>query len=239
MKYLFVLFWILVSFPGNSISQTFYPRLKNYTSGLDKEFNQIDPGRKQKLEQIANYVVQAGQKHDKVRLCFVCTHNSRRSQFAQVWMKTAADHYGIPYLETYSGGTEATAANIRTIDALDRAGFRVSFPTAVADNPVYFVSEGKSIPESRLFSKKFDDKSIPSLNFAAVMVCSEADASCPLVPGAEDRFSLPYEDPKVFDGSEQEEAEYDKTSREIAREMFYLASKVKLLEKRQLLFEKP
>ena len=53
------------------------------------------------------------------------------------------------------------------------------------------------------------------------MVCSDADEACPFVPGAELRLSMPYDDPKAFDGTPMEEAKYDERSRQIAREMFF------------------
>ena len=54
------------------------------------------------------------------------------------------------------------------------------------------------------------------------MVCSEADDACSFVPGAAERISLPYEDPKVFDGSDIESRKYDERCREIARDLFYV-----------------
>jgi hypothetical protein len=59
------------------------------------------------------------------------------------------------------------------------------------------------------------------------MVCSDADQACPIVYGAEERISLPFEDPKAYDGTADEIEEYDKTCRLIATEMFYVMSLVK------------
>jgi len=58
------------------------------------------------------------------------------------------------------------------------------------------------------FSKRYDDASNPQKDFAAVMVCSEADASCPFVKGANLRVSMPYLDPKIYDGGVYESAKY-------------------------------
>jgi hypothetical protein len=59
------------------------------------------------------------------------------------------------------------------------------------------------------------------------MTCSEADKNCPVVRGAAVRVALPYEDPKVADGTPAEAARYDERSRQIATEMFYLFSEVR------------
>jgi hypothetical protein len=58
------------------------------------------------------------------------------------------------------------------------------------------------------------------------MTCSDADASCPIVQGAEARFAIPYDDPKKSDGSEREAEVYNERCRQIAREMLYLFSRV-------------
>jgi hypothetical protein len=66
----------------------------------------------------------------------------------------------------------------------------------------------------------------PQQNFAAVMTCSHADASCPLVMGASVRVAIPYEDPKAADGTPEETALYDARSKQIATEMLFLFSRV-------------
>ena len=72
----------------------------------------------------------------KPRVLFVCTHNSRRSQFAHVWAEVFAHHYGLDWVRCYSGGTEVTACDERTVAALRRAGFQVS-ASGAAPNPIY------------------------------------------------------------------------------------------------------
>jgi hypothetical protein len=59
------------------------------------------------------------------------------------------------------------------------------------------------------------------------MVCSEADKSCPIVPGSNGRIGLPFDDPKIFDNSPSEQQKYDETCRLIAREMLFVADYVK------------
>jgi hypothetical protein len=42
--------------------------------------------------------------------------------------------------------------------------------------------------------------------------------------GAEDRFSLPYRDPKEADNTPEEASRYSERCRQIARELLYMAS---------------
>ena len=69
------------------------------------------------------------------------------------------------------------------------------------------------------FSKKFDDPANPQQGFAALMVCGEADAACPFVKGAPVRVSMPYLDPKIYDGSAFEPAKYAERRDDMGRLM--------------------
>ena len=56
------------------------------------------------------------------------------------------------------------------------------------------------------------------------MTCSQADRGCPIVYGSAARFSTPYVDPKVSDGTPEEVGTYDERCAEIARDMLYVMS---------------
>jgi arsenate reductase len=157
-------------------------------------------------------------------MTFICTHNSRRSHFGQVWAAVAAAHFGLENITTFSGGTEATAFNPRAVAALERAGFSIENPGG--DNPKYKVRFGEAADALTCFSKKYDDASNPQKGFVAVMTCSDADRNCPIVPGAVARFATPYVDPKEADNTPQETARYDERCKQIATEMLYLMGKV-------------
>ena len=157
-------------------------------------------------------------------LTFICTHNSRRSQMAQLWASAAAAQFGIDGVRAYSGGTEVTAFNPRAVAAMGRAGFVIDDPGG--ENPHYRVTHAAESPTMECFSKTYDDPVNPSTGFAAVMTCSDADASCPVVPGAELRARVQYDDPKSADGSPEEASTYDARCLQIATEMLYLFSRV-------------
>ena len=59
------------------------------------------------------------------------------------------------------------------------------------------------------------------------MTCSDADKKCPVVRGADKRIFLPYQDPRISDGSDLEKSAYDQSCYIIAQEMFYIMRKVK------------
>lgn len=201
-----------------------YPKLKTYISELESDSKTIPSTRKEELENVSNHIRTKLETGKTAKLNFICTHNSRRSHLAQVWTAVAAAHYGIDRIETYSGGTEATAFNPRAVAALKRAGLEIENPGG--DNPRYKVRFDDDSDPMICFSKTFDDPFNPDSDFAAIMTCSDADENCPFVPGAEFRKPITYRDPKESDETDLETETYDERCRQIASEMFYMMSKL-------------
>ena len=189
------------------------------------EFAQIPNERKPIIKELTEYIAQKAKAHQKIKLNFICTHNSRRSHISQVWAQTAAHYFGIDNVETYSGGTEATAFNPRAVKAMKDAGFDISIKKD-GTNPVYEARYTSDSAGLTLFSKTYDDAFNPKNDFAAIMTCSHADENCPLVIGATKRIALTYNDPKDFDGTPQEAAKYKERVDEIGREILYAFSQV-------------
>jgi protein-tyrosine-phosphatase len=202
-----------------------YDPLGTYIDQRTEEFDRTPRDRKRLLEELARYVTSRRSAGRPAKLTFVCTHNSRRSQMSQLWAQTAAAFYGVDGVETYSGGTEATAFDPRAVAALERAGFRIE-RVSDGDNPIYEVRHRENGPTLQAFSKVYDQAPNPREDFCAVMTCTQAEAACPVVRGASKRVAIPYEDPKAFDGTARESAAYDEGCRQISREMLYLFSRV-------------
>ena len=199
----------------------FYPALANTITNLP--FAAISSERLQLLDEMATYLRSKMKQGEEIRLNFICTHNSRRSQFSQIWAQTAAAYYGID-ANCYSGGVEVTAFNPRAVAAIQRDGFKVV--KKEGENPVYFVFYSEDEQPIVAFSKLYDDAINAPKDFAAVMTCDHADENCPVIPGAERRFPLRFEDPKAFDDSLLEEKMYSERSRQIGAELMYLFKKV-------------
>ncbi|MGB3588495.1 MAG: protein-tyrosine-phosphatase [Tunicatimonas sp.] len=196
--------------------------LAQYIESVVEELDQITEKRKSALREVRDYLSQKSLAKEEVRLVVICTHNSRRSHFGQLWLQVAAYYYGLSTVHTFSGGTEATAFHPNAVGALSRAGVRFIPIDEYSSNPQYLASVGSDYPDINMFSKKYDHPQNPHRSFAAIMVCSDADADCPVISGADARFSLPYKDPKQYDNTPQESEQYDKRCRQIAREMLYI-----------------
>lgn len=207
--------------PSTPMDRTLYPDLQRYVNErVLPAVATIPSERKESLDLIAAFVKERKAAGATADLTFICTHNSRRSHLSQLWAATAAWSFGQDHVRTYSGGTEATAFNPRAVAAVERAGFQVLKPDG--KNPVYEVSFAKDHAAEHCWSKQYDDAANPQKDFCAVMTCSEADKNCPIVFGALDRISLPYNDPKEADGTPEEAARYDERCLQIAAELWYV-----------------
>lgn len=207
----------------------FYPVLKEYLIARIEEFSSIPADRKSDLGKVAKYVEERIAKSLPAKLTFICTHNSRRSHLSQIWAQVASEYYGLIGVETYSGGTEATAFNPRAVAAMRRCGLNVSAKDADSSNPYYEVIGRKDAEPQICFSKVYDAPPNPTEGYCAVMTCSHADDACPLVMGCELRIPIRYEDPKIADDTDQEAKLYDERSRQICREMLFMMSSVESL----------
>ncbi len=111
----------------------------------------------------------------KVRILFLCTHNSARSQMAEGLLR----HLDGDRFEVHSAGTEATHVRPLAIRAMDETGVDISG------------QESKTL--ERYLRESFD---------FVITVCDEANEACPFFPGAKTRLHWSFEDPSQADGTE-------------------------------------
>lgn len=187
----------------------------------------VDALRKPALRACAHAVVRRLARDGEVGLVAVCTHNSRRSQLAEVFLAAALAELSIDGVHVASAGTETTAVAPGIVHVLRSHGFSVSGDHTLA-NPRLRV-EGHGILRE-LWSKTLEE-AIPALTggseAVALMVCAGADASCPIVPGAAFKARVAYEDPKLSDGTPEEEGAYAKTAELIEAEMLFLVREIR------------
>ncbi|WKV13064.1 protein-tyrosine-phosphatase [Marivirga harenae] len=201
-----------------------FQRLTEYIKTLDIE--SISNERKDVLTPFISYLKAKLNSGEKITLNFICTHNSRRSHLSQIWAQAMAEYFQLNQIQCYSGGTASTAVYPMTIQVLVGAGFE-SIKLSQGENPVIGIKYSEDTHPVIAFSKTFDHPFNPSIGFAALMTCSDADENCPFIPGTEKRITLNYHDPKAFDDSPEKEQKYEERSRQIATEMFYVFSNLK------------
>jgi len=202
-----------------------YSVLKKTTEQL--QLQTISEERKRILQPLINFIQQKINNKEPININFICTHNSRRSHFSQVWAQVAATHFNIPNVTCYSGGTEETALFPKVVETLTNQGFTILKLSETA-NPIYAIKYSDNILPVIGFSKKYDNLFNPISKFAAIMTCSQADNGCPFIAGAEERIPITFEDPKISDNTAEQTKIYAERSLQIATEMFYVFSKIEL-----------
>jgi arsenate reductase len=207
-------------------NQKLLPVLRTYVSEVAAEVETLSTERKEVLGQIATDITARLAANKPAYLTFICTHNSRRSHMSQIWAQTAAYYYGLNNVHAYSGGTEVTACNCRTVTAMRRVGFDITDLTT-GDNPVYSIRYAEDRPPIRAYSKIYNADDNPKQEFIALMTCSAADKSCPQVTGAIGRYAIHYIDPRLCDDTPTETTAYNERCRQIACEMFYIMAEVR------------
>lgn len=189
------------------------------------DLSTLSKDRKNILDLLVAFVQEKRTAQVPVKLHFICTHNSRRSHLSQIWAQAMAAYYNVPNVLSYSGGTEATALYPMVVKTLATQGFEIH-PVSEGVNPVYSIHYSESGLALLGFSKTLDHAVNPSNGFVAIMTCDAADQDCPFIAGADQRIGLTYKDPKVSDGTPQQESVYLERSIQIATELKYVFSRI-------------
>jgi arsenate reductase len=112
-----------------------------------------------------------------MRVLFVCTHNSARSQMAEAYLR----HLGGDAFDVDSAGTKPGTLHPLTIEVMAEEGIDVSGQRAKAVDD--FVQQ------------PFD---------YVITVCDDAREACPFFPGAARRLHWSLPDPSAASGSREE-----------------------------------
>ena len=125
-----------------------------------------------------------------IRVLFVCTHNSARSQIAEALLRRD----GGADFEAFSAGTEAAGVSPYAIRVLAEQGIDWS------------QARSKTIGEH--LGERFD---------YVITVCDRARDTCPVFPGSENTLHWGLDDPSAVEGSDQEKlAAFRRTELEVS-----------------------
>jgi arsenate reductase len=127
----------------------------------------------------------------RLRVLFLCSHNSARSQMAEGWLRARhSDRF-----EAYSAGTEATHVRPLAIQAMAEAGLDIAG------------QESKTL--ERYLGQHWD---------YVITVCDQANEACPLFPGPAQRLHWSLPDPSRATGTEEEKLAAYRRGRDDLRE---------------------
>lgn len=116
----------------------------------------------------------------KLKILFLCTGNSCRSQMAEGWARQLKEDV----IEPYSAGIETHGLNPNAAKVMAEAGVDISHQRSKHLNEV------RSIP--------FD---------WVITVCDAANESCPIFPGKVKRYHVSFDDPPRLAGNAASEEE--------------------------------
>ena len=120
---------------------------------------------------------------EKIRVLFLCVHNSARSQMAEAFLKK----YGDSRFEVESAGLEPGSLNPVVVEAMKEVDIDIS------GNKTESVFD--FFKQSRLYDY-------------VITVCDETNAErCPVFPGIVRRLQWSFEDPSAFTGTDEEKLE--------------------------------
>ena len=133
----------------------------------------------------------SGERIEKKRVLFLCTHNSARSQMAEGLLR----HLAGGRFEAASAGTEATSVRPEAVAAMAEIGSDISS------------QESKTL--DRYLEEPFD---------YVVTVCDDANEACPFFPGAKERLHWSLPDPSRAGGTDEERMEVFRSVRDRLKE---------------------
>lgn len=119
----------------------------------------------------------------KIKVLFVCIHNSARSQMAEALLKKV----GGEDFEVESAGFEPGMINPLAVEAMKDIGVDIS---------------------KNQTKRVFDFFKASRMFHYVITVCDESSAErCPIFPGVTQRLHWSFEDPSGFQGSQEEKLE--------------------------------
>ena len=132
-----------------------------------------------------NYVAFMCGAKDKIKVLFLCSGNSCRSQIAEGW----ARHLKGDVIEPYSAGLRPIGVNPRAIKVMAEAGVDPALPKGGVDI-------------SAQTSKHIDE--LPGIDFDYVItLCDNAREHCPVFGGKAKLIHKAFGDPTLVVGSEE------------------------------------
>jgi arsenate reductase (thioredoxin) len=127
---------------------------------------------------------------EPIRVIFVCTGNSARSQMAEALLRRD----GASTFEVVSAGVDPRPVNPMAVRALEKVGIDIS--------------RAKSKPVGMFLGQRFD---------YVITVCDRARAACPVFPGGTETLHWGVDDPVEATGSDEDrQAAFDRALQELA-----------------------
>lgn len=113
----------------------------------------------------------------QLRVLFLCTHNSARSQMAEALLR----HHAGDRVEVHSAGSEPGRVHPMAVQVIAESGIDIS--------------DARSKSLNQYIGQDFD---------YVITVCDRANESCPVFPGDPQRIHWSFDDPSAAGGTDSE-----------------------------------
>ena len=130
-----------------------------------------------------------------LRVLFLCTHNSARSQMAEGILR----HYGGNRVEVFSAGNQPSQVRPEAVQTLAALGIDISHQ----------------------HSKHLDEFIGQSFDYI-ITVCDRANETCPIFPGDPKRIHWSFPDPTAVDDPKERTHAFQQVAQELTRRINYL-----------------
>ena len=130
----------------------------------------------------------------KLKVLFICQHNSGRSQIAEAYLKK---FYGSEFEIESAGFEPAPAVNPLVVEAMKEEGLDLSG------------KKPQSVFELFKQGRLFDH---------IITVCNDNESQCPVFPGITKLWHWPFPDPAAVEGSEAHQLELGRRIRDMVKD---------------------
>ena len=148
---------------------------------------------RKRLVAVRPAVISANEKYQqmtKIKVLFLCVHNSARSQMAAAYLKK----FGGNQFEVDSAGLEPGTLNPLAIEVMREDGIDIS--TNPTNDVFKYFQEGKWF------------------NYVITVCDKEASEQCPVFPGMQEKINWSFEDPSKFTGTDAEKLQQTREVRD-------------------------
>lgn len=135
-----------------------------------------------------------------LRVLFLCTHNSARSQMAEGILR----NLGGDQVEAFSAGTQVSQVRPEAIQTM--AGIGID------------ISHHRSKHLNEFIGQQFD---------YVITVCDQANETCPIFPGDPERIHWSFPDPSAIEDPKTRQRTYQQIAQELTRRISFLLTVAK------------
>ncbi|MGF1636795.1 MAG: hypothetical protein ACFCUU_06955 [Cyclobacteriaceae bacterium] len=198
-----------------------YPILHKYARSLYPDYSTIPEHRKEVLDELAAHLIVLKKRNEPIRLVFYDYNQAVLAPMAQSFAMAAAYYYGVNNIQVYGAGVMPEPIPTETILTLERCGFIV-YKSDIDNHDVYQVKYSFNLNPQLIYAKKYDYKGLPVSRYLPVVLQDQALSVFEEKAKPWQTVVVHYQDPGGYVETDDAIEAFDRMSKQIALEMFYV-----------------